>query len=159
MAKRKKIPQTTQRKLFVLSGNQCAMPDCTHPLYEDIYYLGEIAHVYPVGGKGAPRFDPAITEDFIDSYENLLVVCKICHSKVDYHPTEYSAEDLFAIKKAHEANFAGMSVTEQLKRIAKDAFMLRDERLAELMSENNRLNEQVDRNEKARKHCISGLFD
>jgi hypothetical protein len=37
MAKRKKIPPYTQRKLFVHTGNQCAMPDCTRTLYEGAY--------------------------------------------------------------------------------------------------------------------------
>jgi len=119
------------------------MPDCTQPIYIGTDYFGEIAHVYPVGGSGEARYDSAIPEEFIHSYENLLLICRNCHARVDNTPSRYSAEDLFAIKRAHEEGTTPLSSAAGLEEIIAEAFERNDARIAAILTENQRLNEQI----------------
>jgi tetratricopeptide (TPR) repeat protein len=89
------------------------MPGCSTPVYnENDILLGEFAHIYPVG-NGA-RFDAAINEDFINTFDNLMILCPTHHTEVDKDPNRYSAVELQQIKKAHEAGCSETIVSDAL---------------------------------------------
>lgn len=82
----KRLPPTesTTKKLFAYSGNQCAMPDCTNPLvHETGAMLGKIAHIHGAE-KGAARFEESMSNEQRRAFGNLLLVCGGCHDIIDY---------------------------------------------------------------------------
>ncbi|MDO6431577.1 hypothetical protein Q4E93_13310 [Flavitalea sp. BT771] len=141
--KRKPVPTPIKQKLMAHTGNQCAMPDCTNLLYENDVYRGQIAHIYPVGGPPAPRHDPSITQAFIDSYDNMLVVCGLCHPEVDHVPLLYTAEDLFTIKHNHEARFKDAPVTPAIEALTVAVIQQLQQQLEVMHAENTLLREQT----------------
>jgi hypothetical protein len=68
--------------------------------------IAELAHIYP--DRNGARFDEVakdgITRDFIDSYQNRIILCPTCHTIIDKMPVRfYTAKYLFEKKKEHEA--------------------------------------------------------
>ena len=103
--------QSTLKKLFALSGNQCAYPECTVPIIgsatdkSDDIVIGEISHIYAVSEKG-PRGKPGLTNKELNSPENLILLCPNHHTIVDGvngEPKDYPAEKLVEWKREHEA--------------------------------------------------------
>ena len=98
--------------LAMRSGNRCALPDCGISLVEDgdesdDTVIGQAAHIYgenPGNSSKKPsaRFDPTITEEKINHYENLIYLCPTCHTKIDKQEKDYPVELLFKIKEEHE---------------------------------------------------------
>jgi hypothetical protein len=79
--------ETTVRRLFALSGNLCAFPDCSLRIVEpDGTITGEICHIR------AHR----------DGFGNLVLLCRRHHKLVDAQPNVYSAESLLEIKALRE---------------------------------------------------------
>ena len=52
--------------------------------------------------KGSPRYDDSLTDAQRNAYDNLILLCPSCHTKVDADATVYSTERLLQIKKDHE---------------------------------------------------------
>ena len=53
----------TLRKLYILSGNMCAMPNCTKVLIdEDGTWIGEVAHIH-AASDGGPRADTSLSQE------------------------------------------------------------------------------------------------
>lgn len=102
--KRKPIPIKTQRILFAQSGGICSMPDCNIPIVinenDDKTNIAELAHIEAYKPGGA-RFNPQLSEDERNAEENLMVVCKNCHKKIDDFPEIYTVEKLKQIKQEH----------------------------------------------------------
>jgi hypothetical protein len=98
----------TIKKLFAVSGNQCAFPDCTLPLVDSDSgtVLGEICHIKARSPDG-PRYDHAQTDKERHEFENLLLLCPAHHKIVDENPDEYTVEELRKIKREHETHHAG----------------------------------------------------
>jgi len=101
------IPLKQQKLVCLKSGNRCAMPDCRKELVLDgtkndpPAIIGKIAHIKGEKPK-AERYDPNMTPEERNSYENLILVCGDCHTKIDNQPNTYTAEKLYHIKKEHE---------------------------------------------------------
>jgi CspA family cold shock protein len=97
------------KKLFALSYNQCALAGCDERLADVAWprVLAEVCHIYGLN-PGSPRHVPGLSVEEANAYENLILLCRNCHQKVDYlHIEQYSAEVLFAIKAAHEERQSG----------------------------------------------------
>lgn len=62
--------------------------------------LNEVAHIIAYSPNG-PRGNIECDAEFINSYENLILLCPICHRKVDDNPNEFSAEILINKKQEH----------------------------------------------------------
>lgn len=110
MATRKHIPDAVTNRLFALSGNECAFPNCTNKLTmhegdERPVTVGERAHLAGVGRQG-PRSEAAGQLADIDAVENLILLCHECHKRVDENPRTYSVEVLAKYKLDHEAKIA-----------------------------------------------------
>lgn len=88
------------KRLFALSGNCCAFPDCSLPIVEDSGTVtGIICHIR-AKRRGGPRFDPKQTDEQRHAFENLILMCAR-HSKViDSEPRLYTVARLETFKAA-----------------------------------------------------------
>jgi hypothetical protein len=77
------------------------MPDCNSPVIISETVVGEICHIR-ARRKGGARYDPSLTSSQRDEFENLLLLCRTCHTLVDADPKAYSANWLQEIKRLHE---------------------------------------------------------
>ncbi len=96
------IQDSTIKRLFGMSSNKCAIPDCKAPLIIGEVVVGEVCHI-KARRKGGARHDPTLTAAEKDAFENLVLLCSTCHKLIDSCPDEYSSEWLRSIKASHES--------------------------------------------------------
>lgn len=85
------------KKLYSLSAGQCNI--CKTHLFEESN-ISEMAHIISHSKhKNAPRSNKIGGDN---SYENLILLCRNCHKKVDDKTDCYSVEYLKNIKSQHE---------------------------------------------------------
>lgn len=101
---RKNIPLKVQKTLWARSGNRCAL--CKVELSEitacnSPCLIGEIAHIEGYN-EGSARYNPNMTDDERNSYDNLILLCANCHTKIDKDEITYTVQKLKRIKKEHE---------------------------------------------------------
>lgn len=96
---------STIRRLFALSMNQCAFPDCLTPILDPKTntILAEVCHIHAKSDKGL-RYDPDQTPEERHGFENLILMCGVHHKIIDAPENlpEFPAERLFEIKAEHE---------------------------------------------------------
>lgn len=97
------IKRSTLKTLWAASGNQCGYPDCDEEVAdtEQEIVIGEICHIR-AQSEGGPRYDPDLTEDEIDTYSNLILLCPTHHTYIDKNPEEYPIEKLERWKQQQE---------------------------------------------------------
>lgn len=103
------------KKLYALSGNSCYNPECSEELVfpaeksRFFAHVSDIAHIRGAQEDSA-RYDESMTDNMRRSYENLLVLCRTCHGKVDNVElvAEYTCKRLKEWKRTVERN-AGRS--------------------------------------------------
>lgn len=84
------------------------MPNCrielfiTEPGYDPIWNIGEMGHM-AASSDGGPRSDPALALRDRDKYENLILLCRNCHGRIDGLKKSYPVTRLLQIKEDHEA--------------------------------------------------------
>lgn len=123
------ITDKTRKLLWGKSGNRCAM--CRHVLcvdatpQDDESIIGDECHIISKAEKG-PRQDLSYPSDKLDSYENLILLCRIHHKLVDDQQTTYTVEVLKQIKENHEK-----WVSEQLDKNPKVSPEMRIKRIPE----------------------------
>lgn len=101
---RKAISQHTIKKLFALSGNYCAFPECPNRVIDDNgNVIGKICHI-EAAKKGGPRYNCKQTDDKRRSFENLILLCEKHHIETD-DITKYPVEVLKQYKANHEDQF------------------------------------------------------
>lgn len=92
------------RILYARSGNQCAFPGCSHPIFNnDNLFIAQICHIEAVSPNGQ-RYNSTQTDDQRNSYDNLILMCYRHHKEIDY-VDKYTVESLRQIKKKHEDQF------------------------------------------------------
>lgn len=98
----------TLKKLFALSGNVCAFPNCPAPIVDTDsgVVVGDICHIKG-RSEGGPRYDPDQTEEERNGYKNLLLMCVAHNRIVDGKKTRdaYPVELLQEFKRSHEAQY------------------------------------------------------
>lgn len=104
MLKKQPIPIKAIKLLWGKSHNRCAI--CKTELVavkqEGISYpVGVMAHIEGEN-PGSARYNPDLDYPEKNSYENLILLCPTCHTKVDNDPQTYTVEKLKEIKKKHE---------------------------------------------------------
>ncbi|MBI2887377.1 MAG: HNH endonuclease [Chloroflexi bacterium] len=99
--------QNVRMALFALSGNQCAFPECSEPMFDagTGTILGEVCHIY-AQSPGGPRYNGGLSAEELHSIGNLILLCRAHHKIVDEHPDKYSADHLRRIKAEHESRAA-----------------------------------------------------
>ena len=97
----------TLKRLFALSGNECAMLGCSEPLIDSGHgvIVGEATHIKGEKPRSA-RYDPDQSEEERCAFENLIAVCRKHHKIFDDQPEIYTVELLTDFKLKHEARFS-----------------------------------------------------
>ena len=99
------ISDKTRKLLWGRSGNRCAI--CKAELVmsatakDNESIVGEECHIVS-GEQNGPRYDPHFPESEIDSYSNLILLCRIHHKKIDDQCATHTAESLCQTKAGHE---------------------------------------------------------
>ena len=99
------VGDVARKQLWGRSGSRCAIcnVELTRLDGHDVI-VGDEAHIRSkrVGG---PRHEPMHTEP-LDSYANLILLCKAHHKLVDDNAEVFPAEDLVQLKHRHETRVA-----------------------------------------------------
>jgi len=101
------ISLKTHKKLWGHAANRCAFEDCRRELTEDTddatdhFTLGDEAHIISERVLG-PRHEKDFPIEQIDKYDNLILLCKIHHKKIDSDVKSFPADKVRAVKKNHE---------------------------------------------------------
>ena len=96
------ISRPTVKRLFAVSRNRCAFPECAAPIVEDSRTVtGIICHIR-ARSPGGPHYDKTQTDEQCHAFENLILMCGR-HSKViDSEPRRYTVKLLITFKSEHE---------------------------------------------------------
>jgi hypothetical protein len=70
--------------------------------YDPVVVIGEMAHVAGASDIG-PRADTSLGEKARNDYENLILLCRNCHGRIDKQTQSNPIKHLLAMKKDHEA--------------------------------------------------------
>lgn len=99
------ISDKTRKILWGRSGNRCSI--CKLELIidetekDDSSIVGEECHIIS-GQRNGPRHDPNRPKDEIDTYENLILLCRIHHKMIDDQPETFTKDIIKQIKVNHE---------------------------------------------------------
>lgn len=103
------VPVPVQNLIWGVSAGRCEFDGCNTPLWkngltQDVGVMGEKAHIRAFSVRG-PRGRAGISEEDLNSIDNLMLLCPRCHLTIDRRdgPTKYTVELLRAMKGVHEA--------------------------------------------------------
>lgn len=95
---------TVVKRLFALSGNQCAYPSCDEKIVDEYgTVIGEICHIEGAE-KGGERFNKFSDDEYRRSFDNLILMCSNHHKKTN-NVDIYKVEKLKKIKKEHQQKY------------------------------------------------------
>ena len=97
----RKITDNVKHRLYALSGNECAL--CEKKIFDNSCNTGEICHIEAIS-KNGPRYNPNLTNEIVNSYENLILLCPSCHKRIDdkSNLNKFTVDFLKKLKKEHE---------------------------------------------------------
>ena len=99
----------TLKRLFGLSGNQCAFPGCNAVLVNQRNALdSNICHI-EAANEGGERYNPNMTDDQRSDYENLILLCRQHHDKTNDEAV-YTVDVLKDMKRSHESNYMNQRI-------------------------------------------------
>ena len=85
----------TVKRLFAVSGNRCAFPECALPLVDEASgkVTGRICHI-KADSPGGPRYDPEQHNKERHGFANLVLMCPLHHDVIDSDAEAYTMERL-----------------------------------------------------------------
>lgn len=100
------IEAKTKRLLLARSGGFCGNPSCNADLFplfgsNKITNIEHIAHIIGQSVDG-PRGDENLEIGNRDNFDNIILLCPNCHTKVDKFPEHYLTSTLQEWKRTHE---------------------------------------------------------
>jgi len=105
MSKTRKYTDKTIKRLFALSGNQCAFSNCEKKLVnQNNAKDSNICHI-EAKNEGGERYNPDMSEEERDDYPNLILLC-IQHHDETNDVQKYTVEKLKQMKRNHEIEIA-----------------------------------------------------
>jgi hypothetical protein len=99
------ISDKTRKLLWGRSGNRCAI--CKQELIvsatdkDSEAVVGDECHIISAQLDG-PRHDPDFPKEKLDSYENLMLLCRVHHKMIDDQATTFTTDILRQLKSNHE---------------------------------------------------------
>ena len=101
------LSDTDTYLLWGRAAGRCEFDGCNKILHRDTYdtkslNLADRAHIV-ARKSGAARGDTEKSVELVSSPENVILLCKDCHKRVDSHETDYPIDMLLAMKAKHEA--------------------------------------------------------
>ncbi len=107
----------TLKRLFALSRNRCAFPQCPTAIVQPTLTMtGQVCHI-KARSVGGPRYDNNQTEEERHGFGNLILLCSVHHDIVDAEPERFDAELLQEIKEMHERD-GGIEPSQDADRLA-----------------------------------------
>jgi hypothetical protein len=101
----------TKLRLFADSGGYCQNPSCPFALFEEIdskeFHLAEMAHIVAASDDG-PRADTSLSEAERGAYENLILLCPTCHTRIDKAPDAFPTAMVLQWKRDHKQRIADL---------------------------------------------------
>jgi hypothetical protein len=101
----------TQRRLFSSSAGYCQNPACSNELFVEeggeSFHIAEMAHVFAANDTG-PRAKPELSKEERGAFENLVVLCANCHTKVDKAPGAFPDQLMLGWKREHANKLRGL---------------------------------------------------
>jgi len=101
----------TQRRLFAASAGYCQNPGCANELFVDAggesFHIAEMAHVF-AANDGGPRSNPELSKAKRGAFENLVVLCANCHTRVDKAPDAFPDSMMLGWKREHANKLRGL---------------------------------------------------
>jgi hypothetical protein len=89
------------KRLFALSGNECAFPNCPECIVNTSgTVIGEICHI-EAAEQGGERFNDKSNDEYRRSFKNLVLFCSN-HHKATNDTIIYTTPKLLEIKAKHE---------------------------------------------------------
>lgn len=108
----------TQRRLFAASAGYCQNPSCPNELFVEAggesFHIAEMAHVF-AANDGGPRSNPQLLKVERGAFENLVVLCANCHTKVDKAPDAFPDSMMLGWKREHSNKLRGLFGAVQLE--------------------------------------------
>ena len=105
----RKYTQKTLKRLYGLSGNICAFPDCNTLLVNTYNALdSNICHIEAANEYGE-RYNASMTDEQRADYPNLILLCRQCHDKTN-DVSIYSVDVLKEMKKKHESLYLNQRI-------------------------------------------------
>ena len=107
MTKRKQISSSQKILLWARAGGRCEFEGCNEILYRDtllknfIYNFADRGHIIADSPNG-PRGDKLLSKQLDVDINNLMLLCKKCHKRIDINEILYTVEKLQKMKKQHE---------------------------------------------------------
>src|SRR5262245_39711879 len=102
------IPPTTQAMLWGRAAGRCEFAGCNKPLWkssvtQETVNIAQKAHIYSFSSDG-PRGNQGVSDEQLNSIDNLMLVCHECHQKIDREQGggRYTVALLQAMKADHE---------------------------------------------------------
>lgn len=93
---------TVIKRLFALSGNQCAYPGCLEKIVDEHgTVIGEICHI-EAAEEGGERYNENSNDEYRRSFDNLILMCSNHHKKTD-NVIVYDTVKLRQFKVQHES--------------------------------------------------------
>lgn len=98
----------TLKPLWGRAAGRCGVPTCRIELfaeatdYDPIVVIGDIAHIEAASDRG-PRANPKRSKGARDEYDNLILLCKNCHARLDGQKRSNSVESIKRLRQDHEA--------------------------------------------------------
>jgi hypothetical protein len=99
------IRDKDRKILWGRAGNLCAI--CRQPLVADATsadleaVVGDEAHIVARSADG-PRGGQQVRGGDLDGYDNLILLCRVDHKKIDDQPNHYTSAKLHELKSRHE---------------------------------------------------------
>jgi hypothetical protein len=97
--------ENTKLRLFSSSGGFCQNPGCRRPLFLDTglrrIHVAEMAHIFAANDEG-PRANKALSQAERGVFENLILLCSLCHTIADKAEEDYPDALIRNWKREHE---------------------------------------------------------
>jgi hypothetical protein len=110
--KSRDISRAVEAMLWGRAAGRCQFDGCNRPLWkspvtQERVNLAEKAHIYSFSTDG-PRGNRGVDAKRLNAFENLILVCDICHKTIDrnWSSDRYTIAQLQQWKAAHEARVA-----------------------------------------------------
>lgn len=97
----------TLRRLYSVSGNQCAFTGCLKPMFNgEGNFTGQVCHI-EAAMPGGERFNKNMSNEQRRSFENLMLMCYDHHIETN-KVHKYSTQSLKRMKQQHEAIYSNI---------------------------------------------------
>jgi hypothetical protein len=101
----------TQRRLFAASAGYCQNPACHSQLFVDAagqsLHIAEMAHIC-AADDGGPRANKDLSKEERGAFDNLILLCANCHTKVDKAPGAFPDKMIQGWKREHAHKLQGL---------------------------------------------------